>query len=124
MAVLALSSLLLAELEAPLRAAVLGVVALGGSIEWIRQGRRPKVHSLRILSAVEVELRQTDGKVSVATLGDAIAAPWGCVLRLRSDGRRFSLVVLPDALAAADFRFLVRRLRRLAPRRGQVSVPG
>ena len=124
MAVLALSSLLLAELEAPLRAAVLGVVALGGSIEWIRQGRRPKVHSLRILSAVEVELRQTDGKVSLATLGDAIAAPWGCVLRLRSDGRRFSLVLLPDALAAADFRFLVRRLRRLAPRRGQVSAPG
>ena len=101
-----------------LRLALFVLVVLLAMLAW-RQNR-PSVWALRL---------ERDGSFALAGRGDSdfIAAsclpgatvhPWLTVFRLQTEqGRRYSVVLVPDSLAAADF----RRLRVFLRWRAELS---
>jgi len=57
--------------------------------------------------------RRDGGRTACRILGGSVALPWLVVLRLRPQGRRLAwpVALLPDALAAEEFRALRVALR-------------
>jgi len=100
----ALTALALAH---PLAVAAIAVVLL--EMGWQRRARRARAACLDAASCWWL-LYADGGRVPAELLPGALVHPWLTVLTLRARGRRCRVVLLPDTIAAEDFRRLRARL--------------
>lgn len=105
----ALLSILLAELAWPWRIALFGTVILGLARSW----RRAAEIRLHLGAPGGPRLWIEDAWRVAEVLPDSVVLPWLAVIRLRvvDDGRLQTVVVLGDSLPGEDFRRLRVDLR-------------
>jgi hypothetical protein len=102
---------------------IAGTLLLGASFayHWLGDARLRLARSVTVLeltrdaeAGLRCELTLRDGRRVVGrVLGSSVALPWLVVIGLRPDASRLSrrITLLPDALAAGDFRALRVALR-------------